>query len=67
MGNLNEHSGAVTGPRIAPASPAVRQVDEDFYPFENDIVGLDTRNVRDKSYPTRIVFVPRIVKALRLG
>jgi hypothetical protein len=67
MRNLDEHPGAVTGLRIAPTSPPVCQVDEDFYPFEDDIVGLYTGNIRDKPYPTRIVFVPRIVKTLRLG
>src|SRR5208282_2153063 len=65
MGNLDQHAGAVAGLRITPASPAVRQVDQDFDPFQNDVMGFFAGDVGHKADPTSIMLVARIVKALR--
>src|SRR5208283_1541897 len=65
VGNLNQDTRAVAGFRIAAASAAMRQVYQDLYAFEDDIVRLAPFDVHDESDAATVVLVLRVVKALR--
>ena len=67
MRNLDQHAGAIARLGIAPASPAVRQVDQDFDPLHDDVVGFFAGDVGHKADPARVMFIARIVKTLRFG
>ena len=67
MRNLNQHARAIAGFRIAAASPAVGQVDEDLNAFGNDIVGAFAENVHDEADATCVALVPGVVQAGRRG
>ena len=66
VGNLDQHAGAVAGLGIAPAGAPVRQVDQDFDPLQDDVVGFFAGDVGHKANPASVVLVARIVKTLRL-
>jgi len=40
MRNLDQNAGAIAGLRIAAAGPAVRQIQQDLYALEDDVVAL---------------------------
>ena len=67
MRNLDQHAGAIARLGIAPASAAVRQVDQDFDSLHYDVVGFFAGDVGHKADPARVMFVARIVKTLRPG
>ena len=62
--NLDEHARAIAGLRIAAASAAVRQVDQNLNALDDDVVGLMALDVSDEADPAGIVLVARIVKTL---
>src|SRR5262245_18855126 len=61
---LDEDARAIARLRVAPAGPAMRQVDENLNPLDDDIVRLVTLDVSDEAYPAGIALVARVVKAL---
>ena len=65
--NLNQHSGAVAGLRIAAASTAMRQVDEDLNALDDDVVRFLTFDVGHEADTAGIVLKARVVKSLRRG
>jgi hypothetical protein len=64
MWNLQENASAVAGLRIASASAAVRQVEQHLDSLAHNFVTFVAANVGDKSDPTRIVLLRRMVQAL---
>ena len=65
MGNLNQHARAIPGVRIAAASAAMGQVDEDLDALDDNVVGPLTVDAGDKPDATSIALVARVVKTLR--
>ena len=65
--NLNQNAGAIAGLRIAAASAAVRQVDQNLDALEDDIVRLLPLDVRDEADAASVMLVLRAVKSLCLG
>ena len=65
--NLNQHTGAVAGFRIAAASAAVRQIDQNLNALEDDVVRFLAFDIGHKADAAGIVLVSRIVKSLRRG
>ncbi len=57
MRNLDQHPGAVSGFRIAPAGTAVRQVDQDLNALQDNVVRLLALDVHHEADTTGIVFV----------
>jgi hypothetical protein len=53
--------------RIASAGASVYQVLEDLNALQDDIVRLATGNTRHKTDAATVVFMLRVVEALRLG
>ena len=62
--NLDQHSRAVAGLRIASASAAMRQIDQNLHALHDDIVRLVALNAGDKADAAGIVLVLRTVKSL---
>ena len=65
--NLDQHAGAVAGFRIAAASAAMRQVEEDLNAFADDVVAFVAVDAGDKPDPAGIVLVRGVVEALSGG
>ena len=63
--NLDQDAGAVAGFRIAAAGAAVRQVDQDLYALDDDVVRFLTLDVGDEADAAGIVLMAGIVKTLR--
>jgi len=64
MGNLDQNPSAIAGLRIAAASPAMRQIDQNLDAFQNDVVRLPPLNAGDKSDAAGVVLMLRAVKSL---
>src|SRR5258708_40465 len=64
MRDLDQHTSSIASLRIAPASTAVRQVDEHLDSLADNLVTLMPRNTRDESDPTSVVLMRRIVQTL---
>ena len=62
--NLNQHARAIAGFRIAAASAAVRQIDQNLNALENDVVRFLALDVGYEADAARVVLVGRIVKPL---
>src|SRR5208337_4904281 len=67
MGNLDQHAGAIAGFRIAAASPAVGQIDEDLDAFGDDIVGPLAVNIHDEADAAGVVLQAGVVQPGRRG
>ena len=63
--NLDQHAGAVAGFRIAAARSAMRQIDQNLYALDDNIVRFLTFDVGDEADAAGIVLVAGIVKSLR--
>jgi hypothetical protein len=64
MRNLDQNAGAVARFRVASARAAMRQVDQDLNPFQNDFVAFFPANAGDKPNSARIMFVAGVVETL---
>jgi hypothetical protein len=62
--DLNQNASAVAGFRIAAASAAVREIDEDLNSLLDDVVAFFAANASDKSNAASVVFVRRVIKSL---
>ena len=62
--NLDQYSRAVAGLRIAAASAAMRQIDQNLDAFEHDVVRLPALDVGDKPDAASVVLVLGPVQAL---
>ncbi len=62
--NLDQDASAVAGLRIATASAAVREVDEDLQALGDDVVRLGALDINDEANTAGIVFVSWIVETL---
>src|SRR5689334_25235462 len=65
MRNLNQHTGAVAGLRIAAASATVGQVDQNLNTLLNDGVALFATDAGHKTNAAGVALGCRIVKTLR--
>ena len=65
--NLDQYARAIAGLRIAAASAAVRQIDQNLDALQNDVVRFLAVDVGDKADAAGVVLVGRIVKSLRCG
>ena len=65
MRNLEENSRAIASLRIAAACAAVRQVDENLYAFENDLVRFLAFDVGYETDAAGIALIRGVVKPLR--
>jgi hypothetical protein len=63
--NLNQHTGAVAGLRIAAAGAAVGQVDQDLNALLNDGVSLLSADAGYKADAAGVVLGRRVIEALR--
>ncbi len=52
MGELKQHACPVAGVDLAPACPAVQQVDHDLETLTHHLVGLLALDVDDEPHPT---------------
>ena len=64
MRDLDGDAGAVARLRVAAASAAMGQVDQDFDAFADDFVGLLTVQVNDEPHPAGVVLIAGVVQAL---
>ena len=62
---LQQHAGAVAGVRLAAARAAVQQVDDHLERLPHDPVRPAALDVDDESHAARVVFLARVVEALR--
>ncbi len=62
--DLNQDSRAIARLRIASASAAMSQVDEDLQSLDDDVMRLLALNIDDETDATSIVFVSWIVETL---
>ncbi len=62
--DLDQNSGAIAGFRIASACAAMRKIDEDLQPFDDNVVRLHALNIDDETDAADIVFVSGIVETL---
>src|SRR5689334_4438385 len=63
--NLNQHTGAIAGFRIATAGATVSQIDEDLNTLVNNLVGLVAANAGYEADSASIVLVCGVIKTLR--
>ena len=63
--DLDQDAGAVAGFRIAAAGAAVGQVDQNLNALDDDVVRFLALDVGDEADAAGIVFVARVVEALR--
>jgi len=63
--NLDEHSGAVAGFRIAAASAAVGQVDEYLDALDDNVVGFITFDTGYEADTAGIMFQAGMIESLR--
>ena len=64
--NLNQNARAVARLRVAATRTAVRQIDENLNPFQDNVVAFFAANAGDKSETTCVVFIARLVEPLRV-
>ena len=64
MRNLDENARAVARFRVATAGAAVRQVDENLYALNDDVVRFLSLNMRNEPNSAGIMFVTGVVKTL---
>jgi hypothetical protein len=68
MRNFDKDTGAIAyvqaGVRVAPASPTMCEVYEDFYALTDDVVGAMPVKVNHEAHATGIVLILGIVKPL---
>ena len=62
VGNLDQNSRAIAGLRIAPASAAMRQIDQNLYAFQNDVVRLPALDAGDKPDAASVMLMLRAVQ-----
>ena len=62
--NLDQNSRAIAGLRIATASAAMRQVDQNLDALQDDVVRLPPLDVGDKADAASVMLVLRAVKSL---
>ena len=67
MRDLDGDAGAVAGFRIAAAGAAVRQVEEDLNPLQDDVVRLLAFDVHHEADTAGVVLQRGVIKALRIG
>ena len=60
MRNLNQHPGAIPRFRIASASAAVGQVDEDLNALEDNVMALLASNVGHEPHATSVMLIARV-------
>ena len=65
--NLDQDAGAVARLRIAPASAAMGQIDQDLDALEDDVVRFVALDVGDESDATPVVLILGGIKPLSLG
>ena len=65
--DLNQHAGAVAGFRIAAASAAVGQVDQNLYALDNDVVRFLALDIGDEADTAGVAFLGRVIETLWLG
>src|SRR5208282_5215094 len=66
MRNLNEDAGAVASLRVAAGCATMGEVDEDLEALADNLVTLLALDVRDQPHAAGIVFIARMIEALRL-
>jgi hypothetical protein len=64
MRHLQEDAGAVAGVGLAAARAAMVEVEQGLHRLLNDRMGPPAFDVDHEPYPARLVFEPRVVKAL---
>ena len=64
MRDLDQDAGAVARLRIAAASAAMRQVDQDLDAFADDFVGLFAVQIDDEAHAAGVVLVLGVVQPL---
>jgi hypothetical protein len=64
MRNLNQNARAVSRFRIAPASPAMREIDENLNALDDDVVRLLTLDARHETDSAGVVLELGVVKSL---
>ena len=64
VGNLDQDARAIAGLRIASASAAMGEIDQNLHTFEHDVVRLPAFNIRDEPDAASVVLVLRPVQAL---
>ncbi len=64
--NLNQDAGAVAGLRVAARRSAMGEVDEHLKALADDLVAFFAADVRDEAHAAGIVFIARMIEALRL-
>ena len=63
--DLDQDAGAIASFRIAAAGAAVREIDQDLQPFENNLVRLLALGVDHKADTAGVVLVSGVVQTLR--
>ena len=63
--NLNQDAGAVACLRIAAASAAMRQIDQNLDALEDDVVRFPPVDIGDKADAAAIVLMLRVIETLR--
>jgi hypothetical protein len=59
--DLDQHAGAIAGAGISAARAPVRQVDQNLYAFEDDVVRPLPLQIRNEADSAGIVLVARVV------
>jgi hypothetical protein len=65
MGNLDQHTGAVTGLRVAAAGTTVSQIDQDLDALLNNLMALFATNTGDKTDAAGVMLVRWVKQTLR--
>jgi hypothetical protein len=65
--DLYQHAGAVAGLRIAAASAAVGQVDQNLYALDDDVVRFLAFDIGDEADTAGVAFLGRVIQTLWLG
>jgi len=63
--DLNQQACSITRLRIGSRGTTMREIDEDFDAFQDNVVTFFATNVDDETHAAGIVLVRRIVKSLR--
>jgi hypothetical protein len=67
MRDLNQDTGAVAGFRVATASAAMRQANEDLDSLLDNFMAFVAADARNKAHPARVVLACGIVQPLGRG
>jgi hypothetical protein len=65
MRNLGQQTGTITHQRIGTNGPTMLQIFQNLDAVLNNLVSRTALHVRDKANTTGIMFIARIIKALR--